>query len=328
MKNMQKSIRNEVLERKLKEELNWYTLHASEEEYDEKVVESILFLLDRWAPLEEGVVPEEKEAWEHFQEVLEQDQELLPVALPEAKTFGIAAQGHSRGAFRRFGSRTRKKRDRNKKSSRVSAFVSQHKTAAAVVGVCAILLAGNTIHAVTNPENGFFFWMNQDDSGVEMFTSPEGLDGSVEKRVNVYYDKEDVPEWAQRWLEIGDEITVSEDYEWSYAEANELENRKHVASHYVVVGKEQEIVLGVWMYSEQISYFKEDFVEYSFVDSYNVTGEQMNIYKRSEKTGEDFYIICFYEGNCKYYVRGQDNLEELKDLAAKYLSCVNKNIKI
>lgn len=48
----------------------------------------------------------------------------------------------------------------------------------------------------------------------------------------------------------------------------------------------------------------------------------MSIYKKTEETGENFYIICFYEGNCRFYVRGQDNLDELKGFAKKYLECV------
>lgn len=66
MNNMQKSSNNQEFERKLKEELDWYTLYASEEEYDEKAVESILYLLDRWDPLEEDVIPSEKEAWLYY----------------------------------------------------------------------------------------------------------------------------------------------------------------------------------------------------------------------------------------------------------------------
>ena len=41
----------------LGEKLKWYMLYASDEEYDEKAVESIMYLLDKWEPLEEGAVP-------------------------------------------------------------------------------------------------------------------------------------------------------------------------------------------------------------------------------------------------------------------------------
>lgn len=318
MNNMQKSSNNQEFERKLKEELDWYTLYASEEEYDEKAVESILYLLDRWDPLEEDVIPSEKEAWVRFQEVIKNQQELLPV--PETSATSMRSGG--KGGFRILSFGLKKKSGVGKKSSRIVNFVYRHKLIAAVVVLFMVLLMGNTIYAVTNPENGFFFWMKRDDSGVEMFTSPEGLDGSMEKIETIFYDRESVPEWAKEWVGIEANMELPEEYEWQYYEANEMENRQHVASHYALGDGEEEIVLGVWIYSEQISYFKEGFAEYNYIDGYIIAEEEMSIYKKTEETGENFYIICFYEGNSRFYVRGQDNLDELKGFAKKYLECV------
>jgi hypothetical protein len=318
--NMQKSSNNQEFERKLKEELDWYTLYASEEEYDEKAVESILYLLDRWDPLEEDVIPSEKEAWVRFQEVIKNQQELLPV--PETSATSMRSGG--KGGFRILSSGLKKKSGMGKKSSRIVNFVYRHKLIAAVVVLFMVLLMGNTIYAVTNPENGFFFWMKRDDSGVEMFTSPEGLDGSMEKIETIFYDRESVPEWAKEWVGIEANMELPEEYEWQYYEANEMENRQHVASHYLLEGEEKEIVLGVWIYMDQVSYFREEFLEYSYLDSYSIEKDKMNIYKKSEKTGENFYIICFYEESCKFYIRGQDNLDELKELVKTYLQCVKK----
>ena len=54
--------KRDSLEKRLKDELDWYTLYASDEEYDEKAVESILYLLDRWEPLKEETVPPVEES--------------------------------------------------------------------------------------------------------------------------------------------------------------------------------------------------------------------------------------------------------------------------
>lgn len=318
MNNMQKSSNNQEFERKLKEELDWYTLYASEEEYDEKAVESILYLLDRWDPLEEDVIPSEKEAWVRFQEVIKNQQELLPV--PE--TSGTSMRSGGKGGFRILSFGLKKKSGVGKKSSRIVNFVYRHKITAAVVVLFMVLLMGNTIYAVTNPENGFFFWMKRDDSGVEMFTSPEGLEDTTDEKENVFYKRDDVPDWAQNWLEIEAEVELPEEYEWQYFEANGLGNRATVVGHYLNSRDEKEIVMGVWIYSEQISYFKEGFAEYDYIDGYTILYEEMSIYKKTEQTGDNFYIICFYEENCKFYVRGQDNLDELKGIANKYLECV------
>ena len=322
MNNMQKSSNNQEFERKLKEELDWYTLYASEEEYDEKAVESILYLLDRWDPLEEEVIPSEKEAWVRFQEVIKNQQELLPV--PE--TSGTSMRSGGKGGFRILSFGLKKKSGVGKKSSRIVNFVYRHKITAAVVVLFMVLLMGNTIYAVTNPENGFFFWMKRDDSGVEMFTSPEGLDGSMEKIETIFYDRESVPEWAKEWVGIEANMELPEEYEWQYYEANEMENRKHATSYYLNSDIKTDLLLGVWIYGDQVSYFREGFAEYNYIDGYTIVEEEMSIYKKTEQTGENFYIVCFYEENCKFYVRGQDNLDELKNFAKKYLDCV-KNKK-
>lgn len=333
MEDMQKSNKNEALERKLKEELNWYILQASEEEYDEKAVESILYLLDRWDPIEDEVVPKKEEAWERFQQVIEQQRELLPVPEPAGTEANGGRDVFGKGIFgpRKSGVSGKrglleKKEALGKRSSKIVELVYRHKIVAAVILLCTILLVGNTIYAVTNPEDGFFFWMKRDDSGVEMYTSPEGLQDLTDEKENVFYNREDVPAWAQEWLDIESEVELPEEYEWQYFEANELENRQHVASHYAVEGKEQEIVLGAWIYVDQVSYYSEDFSEYSHIDSYDIEKEQMNVYKKTEKSGENFYIICFYKQNNKYYIQGQDNLDELKGLAEEYLCCVKNKI--
>ena len=61
----------------LGEKLKWYMLYASDEEYDEKAVESIMYLLDKWEPLEEGAVPPVEESWKRFLAVADR-KELLP----------------------------------------------------------------------------------------------------------------------------------------------------------------------------------------------------------------------------------------------------------
>lgn len=85
------------------------------------------------------------------------------------------------------------------------------------------------------------------------------------------------------------------------------------------------MAIGVWMYADKITYFKEEFIGYDYIQSYEVKQTQMDIYKRAEE-GEVFYIVCFYDGNCKYYVRGWDDLDGLKDLAEKYLYSVKNNL--
>lgn len=410
---MQKDIKRNSLKSKLKEELEWYT-YASDEEYDEKAVESILYLLDRWEPLEEGTVPPAEESWKRFLKIADR-KELLPVedadvvlnaarrkdapvqekeqgekaaagqraeentaAVTQTAEHGEAGDGEQaeiseqrkakdeeqadiaeacRGVDMRKEAADRdsmavcgrdEKRERgqdaeektesgnneeekaevtgktagDRKIRKLARFASRHKIIASAVLVLMVLMVGNTIHAVANPETGFFFWMKRDDSGVKMITSPVGLDDKVDRAENIFYNKEDAPEWAQGWLEIEEEIEMPENYEWLHFEANELDNRNEMAVYYWNSNIERIMTVGVWIYKDEVLYGREKFIGYTYISSYEVNQKQMDIYRREEVEGV-FYIVSFYEGNSQYYVRGQDNLEELRFLIEEYLSFVN-----
>lgn len=411
---MQKDIKRNSLKSKLKEELEWYT-YASDEEYDEKAVESILYLLDRWEPLEEGTVPPAEESWKRFLKIADR-KELLPVedadvvlnaarrkdapvqekeqgekaaagqraeentaAVTQTAEHGEAGDGEQaeiseqrkakdeeqadiaeacRGVDMRKEAADRdsmavcgrdEKRERgqdaeektesgnneeekaevtgktagDRKIRKLARFASRHKIIASAVLVLMVLMVGNTIHAVANPETGFFFWMKRDDSGVKMITSPVGLDDKVDRAENIFYNKEDAPEWAKDWLQIEEGIKMLENYEWQYFKANELDNRKEVMGLYWNDDIKGEIVLGTWIYIDEIVYGKEGYVGYDHILSYDVSQEQVDVYRREEAESV-FFILCFYEGNSQYYIRGQDALEELQILIEEYLECVKK----
>lgn len=404
---MQENKKRESLE-SLREELKWYTLYASDEEYDEKAVESIMYLLDRWEPLEEGTVPPVEESWKRFLKVAG-GKELLPLGDVEAEQKPASKEGAAVGqkpagkdgevvaqkpagkdgaavgqksackvnavtaqelvlgevvAERNSESEVSLiegvgedkpknikedmadnieqmspeedenssvagtgKQGGHKKAGKLAKFASRHKIIAAAVLVLMVLMVGNTIHAVANPETGFFFWLNRDDSGVKMMTSPEGLDGVTNKPEDIFYNREDAPEWAQDWIEIetGIGFETQDAYELQYFEISELETRQHVTSYFICEDSKKDIVVGVWIYWDGVSYFSEDFLEYDYVQSYEFEQKEMDIYKRMESTGQVYYTVCFYEGNCKYFVKGWENLDEIKKIAEDYWRCVQNN---
>lgn len=427
---MQENEKRESMKSKLAEELKWYTLYASEEEYDEKAVESILYLLDRWEPLEKGTVPPVEESWKRFLQVAGR-KELLPVenavvkrnpaaegvaagqklsaeaehtvvregevgegliavkktkgslAMEKAAEGGeppvkaaeggeppvkaveggkppvkVAEGGEPLVEKTEYGSAlcgdTKEtmpvgmaesvqqgqadepennnaaiigKHAGRKKAGKLARFAARHKMIVAAVLVLMILMVGNTIHAVANPEVGFFFWMKRDDSGVKMMTSPEGLDSATNDKISRYYNEEDVPEWAKKWVQIetGIEFGTKDAYEFQHIEISESDNRRHVTSYFECENNNKEIYVGVWVYWDKVSYFKEEFLEYDYVDSYEFAQKELEIYKKTESTGKVYYIVCFYDGNGRYYVRGQDILDELKKIAEEYWICVQNN---
>lgn len=161
-----------------------------------------------------------------------------------------------------------------------------------------------------------------------MITSPEELDGTTNKKENIFYDRDDAPEWAQDWIEIETEVEIeTEDtYELQYFEISGSDNRKHITSYFLSEDLKRDIVVGVWVYWDKVSYFKEEFVDYDYVQSYEFAHKEMDIYKKTEDTGQVYYTVCFYDGNCKYYVKGWENLDEVKRTAEDYWRCVQKNM--
>ncbi len=448
----------------LGEKLKWYMLYASDEEYDEKAVESIMYLLDKWEPLEEGAVPPVEESWKRFLAVADR-KELLPTEdaavkagaegpnagqtqkpVPEEdgaehcmavqklksgagrpdpegrrETCSLSGKGQKTEADMPTGresdhilwsireekgetdmssekepknvlqprqkeesaeklslredtirvenitENTTRRRTENGienisinakqsttgnmlqvlpeeennsgvaengkhgkrgKARKLAKFADRHKVVAAAVLLLMVLMVGNTIHAVANPETGFFFWLKRDESGVKMITSPEELDGTTNKKENIFYDRDDAPEWAQDWIEIETEVEIeTEDtYELQYFEISGSDNRKHITSYFLSEDLKRDIVVGVWVYWDKVSYFKEEFVDYDYVQSYEFAHKEMDIYKKTEDTGQVYYTVCFYDGNCKYYVKGWENLDEVKRTAEDYWRCVQKNM--
>lgn len=367
---MQENNKEKLLKRELKEKLDWYTMYASEEEYDEKAVESILYLLDNVDPLEEGCIPSSEEAWEQFCKMQGNAKELLPLDGEEEEALkavgttdkamvsaldktvvsaldksGASASGEeSRSASaaavgtvadKAGDSKPGKNAGRSNgrdsaprgKKGKLIRFMPHYKAAAAVLFLVIAIAVGGSIQAGAVKNNGFFFWLNRDETGTEMITSPEGLDNVFsETGSNVYYDRNEMPEWTQDWLKMEARFEMPENYEWQCFETKEFDFMKMITGHYLDKNLEQEIRLGVYIYAENAFYNRDGFANYDYVDSYEVAQKQMDIYDKSEETGAIFYAICFYEGNRKYYVSMQDNLDELKKLAQQYWDCVKKDM--
>ena len=407
--NMQKDKDRDLLVRELKEKLDWYTLFASEEEYDAGAVESILYLLDRLEPIEENDIPRKSEAWERFQELACRQEELLPVpemrgdrtekacragekgrevsaaAAPEngigeaagteepKDSTGEAAgtdepkdgMGEMHAVKEKKASEFRKFRapDTADFGAEISAelgisgfsaskagaclpktgsirffgtgcpaqgrftagmwhFAMGHKYIAATIVIALILAVSGTAEAIATGGNDFFYWLEQDDTGTKMMTSPTDLEAETDTNECTYLSREEMPDWTQDWLEIEEKFEMPEGYEWQYYEVSEFMYRRYVGSNYLNRTTNSEILLGAWLYQDKLSYHEEGFMGYSYVDDFEVYSQKMNIYNKTEESGRTFYIIAFYEEKCKYFIRGEDNLEELKKWVVKYLDCV------
>lgn len=299
---MQESGDKALFVKQLKAMLDWYTFQAADEEYDEKNVEHILNLLDSFDPIEAEELPQRDAAWERFRRMAG---EKFPEGAAQAPDFPKP----------------------HKPLARIGRFTARHKYIAAAVLLLLILTVGGTAQAIATQGSDFFFWLKQDDTGTQMIVSPEGLDGVTEQKNVCYYEnREELPDWAQEWTQIADKVEMPEGYEFQYFEVNEFDNFQGIVRHYMNFMINAEILLGAWTYFDKVSYNKEEFIDYNYVRSYEADEMQMHIFNRIQENGNIYYAICFYEGNCRYLVKGQDNLEELKQLAERYLDCVQGNL--
>ena len=399
---MQEDKNKDLLVKELKEKLDWYTLFASEEEYDAGAVESILYLLDRLEPIEENDIPRKSEAWERFQELACRQEELLPVpemrgdrtekacragekgrevsdaAAPE-NGMGEAAgtdepkdgMGEMHAVKEKKASEFRKFRapDTADFGAEISAelgisgfsaskagaclpktgsirffgtgcpaqgrftagmwhFAMGHKYIAATIVIALILAVSGTAEAIATGGNDFFYWLEQDDTGTKMMTSPTDLEAETDTNECTYLSREEMPDWTQEWLEIEEKFEMPEGYEWQYFEVRAIEYRQYVGSIYLNKDKDMEISLGFWKYEGKITYNKEEFIGYNYVESFESMQKHMDVYSRIEESGKIYYIICFFEDNGKYFIHGQDNLEEIKRLIVKYWNCVKESQRI
>ena len=399
---MQEDKNKDLLVKELKEKLDWYTLFASEEEYDAGAVESILYLLDRLEPIEENDIPRKSEAWERFQELACRQEELLPVpemrgdrtekacragekgrevsdaAAPE-NGMGEAAgtdepkdgMGEMHAVKEKKASEFRKFRapDTADFGAEISAelgisgfsvskagaclpktgsirffgtgcpaqgrftagmwhFAMGHKYIAATIVIALILAVSGTAEAIATGGNDFFYWLEQDDTGTKMMTSPTDLEAETDTNECTYLSREEMPDWTQEWLEIEEKFEMPEGYEWQYFEVRAIEYRQYVGSIYLNKDKDMEISLGFWKYEGKITYNKEEFIGYNYVESFETMQKHMDVYSRIEESGKIYYIICFFEDNGKYFIHGQDNLEEIKRLIVKYWNCVKESQRI
>lgn len=392
----------------LKEKLNWYTMRASDEEYDEKAVESILYLLDQLEPLDKNEMPAADEAWGRFQDLLRERGEERPVSkeafgteefgdlepprvwkktgrfglraalekadmgrepegrvvlevskfrdgqrkqeleearerlelgkAPEKAEFGSSLEksegrdsvGKSEGERHTRNGKTAKRSFLRLQEKRTGGVLHYKYVAAAVLLLLVMSVAGviGNVSVGASPDTGFFHWLRRDNTGTQMLTSPENLDSNADMQgVHIYKNSEDVPSWAQEWLEIDGEFEMPEGYVWECFEVEEPRNFHKITSYYMNQSIDKEMLLGMVMYRGEISLNTEWLVDYSYVDNFEIENKEMNIYSKMDEIGKLHYLIYFYENNCQYFMQGQDNLDELKGLVEQYLLFVKNNLE-
>ena len=141
---------NESLIQEIQKRLDWYTMEASDEEFDADEVQNLLKLLDSLIPEEEKDRLSSDEVvdnfWKYCAEREEEERILAEADEPEKK-----------------------------KEHKVLHYFQKHRAVVVAAAVLIVIMLGGSWQMAVNAEKhgGFFWWMDKNEEGTTMITSPE-----------------------------------------------------------------------------------------------------------------------------------------------------------
>mgnify|MGYP004642111891 FL=1 len=176
----------ESLIQEIQKRLDWYTMEASDEEFDADEVQNLLKLLDGLTPEEEKDRLSSDEVvdnfWKYCAEREEEERILAEVDEPEKK-----------------------------KEHKVLHYFQKHRAVAVAAVVLIVIMLGGSWQMAVNAEKhgGFFWWMDKNEEGKTMITSPEEerLDSENRTRKVHYYDIETIPEEYEKYADMPFQIS-------------------------------------------------------------------------------------------------------------------------
>lgn len=301
----------ESLIREVTKRLDWYTMEASDEEFDADEVQTLLKLLDSLKGEEKEEELPVEEALDSFWKYCEKRQEEERI---------LAADGKE--------SEENRKTEPEKKEGRMHQFLwyfHKHRIAVVTAVALIIIMLGGSWQMAVNVEKhgGFFWWMDKNEEGTTMITAPEESD----IKISDIYDKvEDVPEEYKEYALIPFELSgfIGGDYNLSRIEVIKS-NKVDSIYDYFENEKEEILYFEIKRYRQEILRVRETYPGYVFCEEFENDGINLEVFQKEEESGKQRYVIYFYYRNEKYAVVGVDSKEKLKEIAVEYLQAVISN---
>lgn len=294
----------ESLIQEIQKRLDWYTMEASDEEFDADEVQSLLKLLDSLTPEEEKDRLSSDEVvdnfWKYCAEREEEERILAEADAPEKK-----------------------------KEHKVLHYFQKHRAVAVAAVVLIVIMLGGSWQMAVNAEKhgGFFWWMDKNEEGTTMITSPEVASENSDIRTEKnYYDIEDVPEKYKSYVDIPYEIIfeLGDGYNISRIQTVKTEESDTIYEYFK---KENEELLyfEIKIYPQEILRVRETYPGYVFCEEFENEGIDLEVFSKQEDNGNQSYIIYFYYGNEKYAVAGINDKDFLKEIVVKYQETIVDN---
>ena len=304
----------ESLIREVTKRLDWYTMEASDEEFDADEVQTLLKLLDSLKGEEKEEELPVEEALDSFWKYCEKRQEEERI---------LAADGKE--------SEENRKTKPEKKEGRMRQFLwyfHKHRIAVVTAVALIIIMLGGSWQMAVNAEKhgGFFWWMDKNEEGTTKITAPDLLGGESEKSIEEnYYRIEDVPTAYVQYARIPFEISNLNENGYTLSRIEVIKSyTADIINDYFE--KEEEILsFEVMVYQQEIMRVRETYPGYVFCEEFKNDGINLEVFEKEEESGKKKYVIYFYYGNVKYAVIGVDNIEKFKKIAVEYLQAVMGN---
>lgn len=305
----------ESLIREVTKRLDWYTMEASDEEFDADEVQTLLKLLDSLKGEEKEEELPVEEALDSFWKYCEKRQEEERI---------LAADGKE--------SEENHKTKPEKKEGRMRQFLwyfHKHRIAVVTAVALIVIMLGGSWQMAVNAEKhgGFFWWMDKNEVGTTKITVPEGGSRDSEKRTEEnYYNIEDVPDPYVQYAKIPLEISSLAGSEYNLSRIEVVKTDKSDTIYDFFEKEKAEILyFEIKIYRQEILRVRETYPGYVFCEEFENDGINLEVFEKEEENGKKRYVIYFYYGNEKYAVVGVDSIEKLKEIAVEYLQAVISN---
>ena len=294
----------ESLIQEIQKRLDWYTMEASDEEFDADEVQSLLKLLDSLTPEEEkdrlssDVVVDN--FWKYCAEREEEERILAEADASEKK-----------------------------KEHKILHYFQKHRAVAMAAAVLIVIMLGGSWQMAVNAEKhgGFFWWMDKNEEGTTMITSPEVANENSDIRTEKnYYDIEDVPEKYKSYVDIPYEIIFSLEDGYNISRIQTVKTEEsNTIYEYFEKENEELLYFEIKIYPREILRVRETYPGYVFCEEFENDGINLEVFSKQEDNGNQSYIVYFYYENEKYAVAGINDREFLKEIAVKYQEAIVDN---
>ena len=295
---------NESLIQEIQKRLDWYTMEASDEEFDADEVQNLLKLLDGLTPEEEKDRLSSDEVvdnfWKYCAEREEEERILVEANAPEKK-----------------------------KEHKILHYFQKHRAVAVAAAVLIVIMLGGSWQMAVNAEKhgGFFWWMDKNEEGTTMITSPEThVRDSIKKVKENYYSIENVPQIYKKYVDSPYKIMqlYEEQYTMSRIQIVKADESDTVYEFYNN-GQDEMLYFEIKIYPKEILRVRETYPGYVFCEEFENDGINLEVFSKQEDNGNQSYIVYFYYGNEKYAVAGTNDKEFLKEIAVKYQEAIVDN---